>query len=59
LNNRVDRNTRRFALLPKASYSFSKNITGSANITFRQESDRKLGQTYRTIGVSASVLIRF
>ncbi len=58
-NNRVDRNTRKFAILPRATYSFSKSITGSANITFRQESDRKLGQTYRTIGMSASVLIRF
>jgi hypothetical protein len=59
LGNRLDRDTRKLAILPKASYSFSKNITGSANITFRQDSDRKLGQTFRTIGVSASVLIRF
>jgi hypothetical protein len=58
-NNRVDKDTRKFGIRPKASYSFSKNITGSANATFEQSTDRKLGQTWRTIGISASVLIRF
>jgi hypothetical protein len=58
-NNRVDADTRKFGITPKASYSFSKNITGSANARFEQMTDRKLGQTWRTIGVSASVIIRF
>jgi hypothetical protein len=57
--NRIDKNTRKFGIVPKASYSFSKNITGSANARFEQTSDRKLGQTWRTIGMNASVLIRF
>jgi hypothetical protein len=57
--NRVDTDTRRFSIGPRASYSFSDNITGSANARFEQRSDRKLGQTWRTIGLNASVLIRF
>lgn len=58
-NNRIDANTRKFSVIPRASYSFSKSITGSADARFEQQSDRKLGQTWRTIGLSASVLIRF
>jgi hypothetical protein len=57
--DRIDANTRKFSILPRASYSFSKSITGTANARFEQQSDRKLGQTWRTIGLSASVLIRF
>jgi hypothetical protein len=57
--NRVDTDERKLGITPRASYSFSKNITGSANARFEQRSDRKLGQTWRTIGLSASVLIRF
>jgi hypothetical protein len=57
--NRVEKNDRSFGITPKASYSFSKNITGSASAAFKQSTDRKLGQTWRTIGVHASVLIRF
>jgi hypothetical protein len=57
--NRVDTDERKLGISPRASYSFSKNITGSANARFEQRSDRKLGQTWRTIGLSASVLIRF
>ncbi len=58
-NNRIDTDQRKLGISPRASYSFSKNITGSANAKFEQSSDRKLGQTWRTIGLSASVLIRF
>jgi hypothetical protein len=58
-NNRIDTSTRKFSIQPKASYSFSKNITGSANGVFEQETNRKLGQTWRAIGINASVLIRF
>jgi hypothetical protein len=58
-NNRIDANTRKFSLIPRASYSFSNSITGTANARFEQQSDRKLGHTWRTIGLSASVLIRF
>jgi hypothetical protein len=57
--NRVDSDERTLGVAPRASYSFSKNITGSANARFEQRTDRKLGQTWRTIGLSASVLIRF
>jgi hypothetical protein len=57
--NRVDTDERKLGISPRASYSFSKSITGSANARFEQRSDRKLGQTWRTIGLSASVLIRF
>jgi hypothetical protein len=57
--DRVDTNSSKFSIVPRASYSFSKSITGSANARFEQQSDRKLGQTWRTIGLSASVLIRF
>jgi len=57
--DRIDANTRKFSMVPRASYSFSKSITGTANARFEQQSDRKLGQTWRTIGLSASVLIRF
>ncbi len=58
-NDRVDADTRKFSIVPRASYSFSKSITGTANARFEQQSDRMKGQTWRTIGVSASVLIRF
>jgi hypothetical protein len=58
-DNRVDADSRKFGITPKASYSFSKSITGSANARFEQTTDRKLGQTWRTIGISVSVLIRF
>jgi hypothetical protein len=58
-NDRVDANTRKIAVLPKASYSFSKNITGTANARFEETTDRKLGQKWRTIGMNVSVLIRF
>jgi hypothetical protein len=57
--NRVDTDERKLGITPRASYSFSKNITGSANARFEQTSNRKLGQKWRTIGLSASVLIRF
>jgi hypothetical protein len=57
--DRIDTDTRKFSIIPRASYSFSKSITGSANARFEQQSDRQLGQTWRTIGLSASVLIRF
>jgi len=57
--NRIDTDERKLSISPRASYSFSKNITGSANARFEQTTDRKLGQTWRTIGLSASVLIRF
>jgi hypothetical protein len=58
-NNRIDADSRKFSIVPRASYSFSKTITGSANARYEQQTDRKLGQTWRTIGLSASVLIRF
>jgi hypothetical protein len=57
--NTVDADTRKFSIVPRASYSFSKSITGTANARFEQQSDREAGQTWRTIGLSASVLIRF
>ncbi len=57
--NRVDRDTRKFSFITTASYSFSKKVTGSANAKFIQESDKVRGETFRTIGLSASVLIRF
>jgi hypothetical protein len=57
--NRVDTDERKLSISSRASYSFSKNITGSANARFEQRSDRKLDQTWRTIGLNASVLIRF
>jgi hypothetical protein len=57
--DRVDTDTRKLSIGPRASYSFSKNITGSANARFEQRTDRKLEQTWRTIGLNASVLIRF
>ena len=57
--NRVERSTRQITVSPKASYSFSKNVTGSADARFDQTTDRQLGQTWRTISLSASVLIRF
>ena len=58
-NNRVDASRSVFSVIPKASYSFSKNVTGSADARFEQTTDRKLDQTWRTIGLNASVLIRF
>jgi hypothetical protein len=59
LNNRIERSTRIISVTPKASYSFSKNVTGSADARFEQTTDRQLEQTWRTIGLSVSVLIRF
>jgi hypothetical protein len=58
-NDRVDASRRVFSIAPKASYSFSKNVTGSADAKFEQSTDRKLKQTYRTIALNASVLIHF
>jgi len=57
--NRVDRDTRRFSIIPKASYTFSKNVTGSADARFIQETDNLRKDKYRTIGLSVSVLVRF
>ncbi|HVP57352.1 MAG TPA: hypothetical protein VMU02_04600, partial [bacterium] len=57
--NRVEKSTREITVSPKASYSFSKNVTGSADARFDQTTDRQLGQTRRTIGLNVSVLIRF
>jgi len=57
--NRVDASRRVIQVTPKASYSFSKNVTGSADARFEQNTDRKLKQTWRTIGLNVSVLIRF
>jgi hypothetical protein len=57
--NRIEKSTRQITVSPKASYSFSKNVTGSADARFDQTTDRQLGQTWRTFGLSASVLIRF
>jgi hypothetical protein len=57
--NRIDKDERKLSVGPRASYSFSKNITGSANARYEQRTDRKLSQTWRTIGLNASVLIRF
>jgi hypothetical protein len=57
--NRIDSSTRTFTISPKASYSFSTSVTGSADARFEQTTDRKLEQTWRTIGLSVSVLIRF
>ncbi|MFZ1948268.1 MAG: hypothetical protein WAW06_12030, partial [bacterium] len=57
--NRVDSSRRIFSIAPKASYSFSKNVTGSADARFEQNTDRKLKQTWRTIALNASVLIHF
>jgi hypothetical protein len=57
--NRVEKSTRQITVSPKASYSFSKSVTGSADARFDQTTDRQLGQTWRTISLSASVLIRF
>ena len=59
LKNRIERSTRSITVTPKASYSFSKNVTGSADARFEQTTDRQLDQTWRTIGLSVSVLIRF
>jgi hypothetical protein len=58
-NNRVDASRRVIQVIPKASYSFSKNVTGSADAKFEQNTDRKLNQSWRTIGLNVSVLIRF
>lgn len=57
--NRVDASRRVIQITPKTSYSFSKNVTGSADARFEQNTDRKLKQTWRTIGLNVSVLIRF
>jgi cell surface protein SprA len=58
-DNRIDSSRRIFSIAPKASYTFSKNVTGSADAKFEQNTDRKLKQTWRTIGLNASVLIHF
>ncbi len=57
--NRIDRDTRRFSIIPRASYTFSKNVTGSADARFIQETDNLRKDKYRTIGLSISVLVRF
>ena len=57
--DRVDASTTTLQISPKASYSFSKNVSGSADARFEQRTDRKLKQTWRTIGINVSVLIRF
>ncbi len=59
VDNRVDLHTSRFSVIPKLSYGFSKSITGSANARFEQISNKKLGETRRTIGLNVSVLIKF
>jgi hypothetical protein len=57
--NITELDTSRLSVIPKLSYSFSKSITGSANARFEQNSDRKRGETRRTIGLNVSVLIKF
>ncbi|MGQ9602831.1 MAG: hypothetical protein ACUVUU_01305 [bacterium] len=58
-SNRTDRDTRRFSIIPKASYTFSKNVTGSADARFIQETDNLRKDKYRSIGLGVSVLVRF
>jgi hypothetical protein len=59
INGKIDTSKRTILVTPKASYSFSKNVTGSADARFEQVTDRSAKQTWRTIGLNASVLIRF
>ena len=49
----------RFSVVPKATYTFSRNMNGNLNAKFAQDSDHKRGQTTRTIGLGIELTIKF
>ncbi len=49
----------RLSIIPKATYTFSRNMNGNLNAKFAQDSDAKRGQTTRTIGLGVELSIKF
>lgn len=49
----------RLSIVPKATYSFSRNMNGNLNAKFAQDSDIKRGHTTRTIGLGVELTIKF
>ena len=49
----------RLSIVPKATYTFSRNMNGNLNAKFGQDSDVKRGRTTRTIGLGVELSIKF
>jgi len=49
----------RLSVIPKATYTFSRNMNGNLNAKFAQDSDKKRGRTTRSIGLGVELMIRF
>jgi hypothetical protein len=49
----------RLSIVPKATYTFSRNMNGNLNAKFAQDSDVKRGRTTRTIGLGVELTIKF
>ncbi len=56
---RINADTESFSISPRASYNFSKSVTGGLTMDFRQNRDKQRGRTGRDVNVEFDVLFKF
>jgi len=56
---RINADTESFSISPRASYNFSKAVSGGLTMDFRQNTDKYRGRTGRDINVEFDVLFKF